>query len=166
MSPSIYGFLTLRDKNSPVDMRKNLVTPGDTFQLNVLCQNRSSVKVSEIRVAIIQTETLTTIDIKAQRKVESKSRLYNLRAFRPDGAFPLKSSTWQGTIEYWVPGDILFTDADFSTSFSREHKLGITCIVPRHNDLSLELPIRVVPFLAADGSANPNMLREASHVNS
>lgn len=130
--------------------------------MNTLVQNRSAVKVSEIRVAIVQTEMITSVDIKAVRKVETKPRQYNMRQYRPDGAFPLKSGTWQGFIEYWVPGDILFTDADFSTSFSREHKLVIVCVIPRHNDLVLEFPIRVVPYLAADGSANPNNLRETS----
>lgn len=56
----------------------------------------------------------------------------------------MAQNTYEGNLEFIVPAITMPTDADFSTSFSREHFLVVMCDIPRHNDLILEFPIRIL----------------------
>jgi len=126
------------------DIRRNLVYPGESFWISVFIQNRSTVKVARLRAFVRQTELTTVMDVNAKKKVTKREERINLCDYVQNGVFPMASNTYEGDLEFIVPRTTHHTDADYSTSFAREHSLVLICDIPKHNDLVLEFPIRIL----------------------
>lgn len=134
------------DRNSlfmSVNIDKNIIRINSALKINIKLTNLASVKVSNIGIYIKMIETITLPDEKGIMRTESKSTKLNRMTFKKNGVFPMSKGIYNGEIKYIIP-DIPITEADFSTSYAREHFLIVQCRIPYHNDLPLEFPIRII----------------------
>lgn len=134
------------DKNPlfmSVNIDKNIVKKNSEIKIHIKLTNLARVRVENIGIHIKMTETITLPNDKGVMKTETKESKLNRMVYKKKGVFPLSRGMYEGEIRYPIP-DIPITEADFSTSYAREHFLIVQCRILYHNDLSLEFPFRLI----------------------
>lgn len=128
-----------------VDIGHNLVSPSKKLPISIHIDNRTSVAVSCIKVYLEEIDTSTYPDKYGTMQSTVSTRQLNKCQYVKQGTFPLANGRYDGSVTYEIPAYTRPTDADHSSSFAREHVLRLQCDIPRHKNLFLEFPIRVIP---------------------
>ena len=127
-----------------VDIGHNLVSPSKTLPISIHLDNRTSISVASIKIYLEEIDISTYPDKSGQMQSTVSTRQLNKCQYVKPGVFPLVNGTYDGSMKYEIPAFTRPTDADHSSSFAREHVLRLQCEIPRHKNLVLEFPIRVV----------------------
>jgi hypothetical protein len=127
-----------------VDIGHNLVHPSQKLPISLHVDNRTTVAVSSIKIYLEELEISTTPDKTGQIHSTITPIPINKCQYVKKGVFPLTQGTYDGSVQYEIPAYVRPTDADHSSSFAREHVLKLQCDIPRHKNLVLEFPLRVL----------------------
>jgi len=126
-----------------VTIDKNIIRPNEFVAIDIIVDNKSSIKVAKLLIYLQQTETVSNVDVQGRRSTKSTITNLNRVVWNGEGAFPLVKRVFQGRIVYSIPENIPLTDSDFSTCFAREYQLIVHCDIPKHNDLLVNFPIQI-----------------------
>lgn len=128
-----------------VDIGHNLVTPSSKLPISLHVDNQTTVAVTSIRIYLDEHDISTVPDRTGHSESTITTRQLNKCEYVKQGTFPLTNGTYDGSVRYEIPAHTRPTDADHSSSFAREHVLKLQCDIPRHKNLVIEFPLRVVP---------------------
>ena len=127
-----------------VDIGHNLVRPSQRLPISLHIDNHTSVAVASIKIYLEELDISTTPDKSGQIHSTITPTPINKCQYVKKGVFPLTQGTYDGSVQYEIPAYIRPTDTDHSSSFAREHILKLQCDIPRHKNLVLEFPLRVL----------------------
>lgn len=128
-----------------VDIGHNLVSCGESLSISLHVSNRSSVAVASIKIYLEEIDISTHPNHQGLVESHMTTKQLNKCEYVKNGTFPLANGTYNGSVQYEIPSYAKLTDADHSSSFAREHLLRLQLHIPRHRNLVLEFPIRIVP---------------------
>lgn len=126
-----------------VQIDKNVVDVGDTIEISILLDNKTSVEVDSIRVHLNEYITNTTILLNGRKQTNCIVNRIGRLHFKEDSKFPMSMSKFKGKLKYELATTLDGTEADTSACFAREHELSVQCIIPYHQNVVVNFPIRI-----------------------
>eukprot|EP01124_Arcella_intermedia_P015877 TRINITY_DN22437_c0_g1_i1.p1 TRINITY_DN22437_c0_g1~~TRINITY_DN22437_c0_g1_i1.p1 ORF type:complete len:365 (-),score=106.24 TRINITY_DN22437_c0_g1_i1:10-1104(-) len=125
-----------------VQLKKNIFSPGDEVDIDVVIDNKTGVTIGALRVDVVQFNTTTTIALNGTKKTQTNITIISPQIFKK--AFPLSTGTFKGPIKkYTLPLEMDRTEADSSACFAREFELRVQCEIYYHQNVILPFHIRV-----------------------
>lgn len=123
----------------------NMVSKNSQLPVTFQLENKSSVPVASIKVYIEEIDISTQPNKQGLVQSEMFTRQLNKCEYVKKGIFPLSHGTYNGSVLFEIPAYSKLTEADHSSTFAREHLLRVQLHIPRHKNLVLDFPIRVMP---------------------
>lgn len=128
-----------------VTIGRNMVTRGSILPVTFCVENKSSVAVASIKVYVEEIDISTQPNKQGLVESNMSSRQLNKCEYVKKGIFPLSNADYNGTVPFEIPSYAKLSEVDHSSTFAREHILRAQLHIPRHKNLVIDLPIRIVP---------------------
>jgi len=127
-----------------VKLFRNLVTPGETMEIGIVLENKTSVSIDSIKVHLNLFNTNTTISLNGVKHTTTVLTKLHRIFFREESKFPMVTGKFKGKLRYLVCPDVDITEADSSACFAREYELVVQCEIPYHQNVTLNCGILCV----------------------
>lgn len=128
-----------------VTIGHNMVVRNSQLPVTFHLENKSSIAVASIKVYIEEIDISTQPNKQGLVQSEMYTRQLNKCEYVKKNIFPLSNATYNGTVLFEIPAYAKLTEVDHSSTFAREHLLRAQIHIPRHKNLVLDFPIRIMP---------------------
>jgi len=125
-------------------LNKNSVSPGENLEIIVRINNHTSIIVDSIRINIDQYNTSTTVSASGKKSTNTQIFKWGRLFYREGKTFPMGEGCFKGRLTYPITPETEVTESDVSACYAREYVLVVQCEIPKHQNVKIPFPIRVV----------------------